>query len=388
MSDVWYLFDPQHPARAEQIMQRLRVDGRKLVIERGTFAGWKVVRTKRVLMPSAIDARLAEARKQGLAIESDPFVVLARLSARHPELEAAIQAIDDLDSAAGREALQVYADFLQAQGDARGTLAALQLRDPYARAPRAWLAEHRAQLFGPLAPDSWRSPGLQWRGGWIIGFVQLGHRRPHAPFADLLRLPACACLRSLRGVWPIVRDAVPHCRATLRRLQLDDLAEQMLDLGALPRLDELVLNLGGGAPRGISLASTRLPKLFVYANELTAIHSLLDTLPIGPLERFGFRIPWDSRPEQLRALLGHSALLSLREIDLIWNRPHYEGAPFDPGPLPGPLLDVLLEAPLLHRLERRDLCDLEVSEPQQIFDAFASAPGITNVWSPESATRP
>ena len=382
MSDVWYLFDPKHPARAEQVMQRLRVDGRKLVIERGTFAAWEVVRTKRVLMPSAIDARLAKAREQGLAIESDPFAVLDRLSARHPELEAAIQAIDDLDSAAGREALTVYADFLQSAGDARGTLAALQLRDSDG-ATREWLASHRAQLFGPLAADSWRSPKLRWRGGWIIGFVQLGNRIPQASFADLFRLPACACLRSLRGDWQIIRHAIPYCRTNLRRLQLDYVAEQMLDLGELPQLDELVLDLDGGAPLGISLAATRVPKLFVYANELTAIHRFLDARAIGPLDRFGFRIPWDGRPEELRALLGHAALLSLRELELMWNRPHYDGAPFDPGPLPGPLLDVLLEAPLLHRVERRDLWDLEMAEPQQLLDAFASAPGITKVRSPE-----
>lgn len=163
MSDVWYLFDPDHPARAEQTMQRVSVAGRKLVIERGTFGAWQVIREKRVLTPEAIEDRLADARARGLVVERDPFAVLERLSARHPELEAVIDAIDDLDSAAGREALEVYADFLLSQGDARGELAGLQLRDRFGSAAREWVANHRAQVFGPVAEGSWL-PRLHWRG--------------------------------------------------------------------------------------------------------------------------------------------------------------------------------------------------------------------------------
>lgn len=109
--------------------------------------------------------------------------------------------------------------------------------------------------------------------------------------------------------------------------------------------------------------------------------ALLDTVALEWLERFGFWIPWqESRPEQLRALLGHPALQSLRELAPVWMTTD-EG----PEPLEGPLLEALLEAPLLRRAELRDLSELEVADPQRVLDAFAEAPGVTKVCP---ATRP
>jgi hypothetical protein len=51
------------------------------------------------------------------------------------------------------------------------------------------------------------------------------------------------------------------------------------------------------------------------------------------------------------------------------------------GPIDQPLLDVLFAAPLLHRLELRDFSRLQVWEPEEVLDAFESAPGETLVGS-------
>lgn len=204
----WYVLDAADPRRAEQIMQRLRVEGRTLVIEQGTFAGWWPAKVARRLtrfgVERALEARLAKARARGLACERDPFVVLDRLSVRHPELEAAILASEKISPEARGEALEVYADFLQAQGDARGTLAMLRLHDREAKDTRRYLADHAAQILGPLAPQR-RSLDAAWVGGWIVS-LSLPTMLPgnNEAWSDVLRLPACACLRNLVGPYEAI----------------------------------------------------------------------------------------------------------------------------------------------------------------------------------------
>lgn len=216
----------------------------------------------------------------------------------------------------------------------------LQLQDPQAQVTRRYLLDHCAQILGPFTAHRWVLDAT-WMGGWIIALALPSE--PHGndvPWSSVARLPACACLRSLRGSHEAVRDALPHCRATLRSLIVEDRVEPI------------------------------------------TMHALLDTLPDGTLEHFGFQIPWFGKAEDFRALLEHTALRSLRGIALT-----REIKPFGDGLFSGPLLEALLEAPLLHRLELRDFSGLQVAEPQELVDAFASAPGRTLMWDP-SATRP
>jgi uncharacterized protein (TIGR02996 family) len=87
----------------------------------------------------------------------------------HPELEAAILA-DPSD----RHAWTVYADWLQAQGDVRGELAAVQLElelhpdDRGLRArEQALIAEHGRALLGDFASEKWNEIcAFTWRGGF------------------------------------------------------------------------------------------------------------------------------------------------------------------------------------------------------------------------------
>ncbi len=83
------------------------------------------------------------------------------------------------------EALAVYADWLQEQGDVRGELAALQLRaaanpkdKKLANAASKLLWEQRAYFYGPLAPfvneeDRDHPMIATWRAGWMEG-LELG----------------------------------------------------------------------------------------------------------------------------------------------------------------------------------------------------------------------
>src|SRR5438128_1191687 len=102
------------------------------------------------------------------------------------------------------EAYYVYGDWLQAEGDPRGELVALQaaqLRDPdddkVAQRAERYLKDHAAALLGEL--DVLPKRAL----GWYCGFVrsvelQLAGRQPLDTLRTLVRQPACRFVQSLR----------------------------------------------------------------------------------------------------------------------------------------------------------------------------------------------
>jgi hypothetical protein len=389
MSEVWYLFDPQHPRRAAQVLQRLQVEDATLVVEQGTFAKWEGVERQTLSSPraarSALAARLTDARARGLVSETDDVVVISRLSARHVELEAAMAAVAELDSPDGCELLQIYADYLQSEGDPRGMLASLQLRNLDAR---EWLAEHLAWCFGRFAPlvqiknKKKQVISVRWFGGWVteLWVHATRGRRAEAPtLASLLRLPVCAGLRRLSA--PALRlpeaSELP-CRASLRWLAIDGSPRGALTLGSLPRLEHLMLDR---CPRVLDVVAPNLRSLELRDVESRWVVEFLDNYSGGPIVRLACETrEADHNEADLRALLEHPALGSLSELSLSrkgeyrWLRESW--------------LRVLCEAPLLHRLELRDFSGLGVSNrPEQrerLLAAFASAPGKTHVRAARS----
>ena len=98
--------------------------------------------------------------------------------ARNPDLEQAIEA-DPYDTAT----YSVLADWLQAQGDPRGELIALQLANKDKQA-KALIAKQADYFLGPLAEhqlthDGEKTPAFTWRSGYIHGL-----RLSHNHYAD------------------------------------------------------------------------------------------------------------------------------------------------------------------------------------------------------------
>src|SRR5688572_29970061 len=104
--------------------------------------------------------------------------------ARNPELEQALLANPD-----DEQSYQVYADWLQAQGDPRGELASLQTgKIDAARRKREQelLTSNRAALLGEL-PEPADNSELQvvWHAGWLRS-VRLAAGEDHS-LPDLYR---------------------------------------------------------------------------------------------------------------------------------------------------------------------------------------------------------
>jgi hypothetical protein len=294
--------------------------------------------------------------------------------------EAAIQAIEQLDSPDARELLEVYADVLQAAGDPRGTLAALQLQEiDNGKAADAWLAEHREQIFGYLAELVRKPPVYErWHGGWLTDLEIAPSRsrpEPVPELAALLRLPVCACLRHLHAPqqeWPNRPDL--RCRASLRTLSIFGRSEAELELGELPRLEELTLT---GCPRSLAIEAPNLRWLRFVDTPPYEICSFLAS-PL-PTERLSVELRWIplTSAHELRELLHHPAIGRLRELNL-----GVEEYPFDDvaiiPPVPPEWINEILAAPLLRQLEVRSFSLAYWQEQaKRLVDGFASAPGRT-----------
>ncbi len=120
----------------------------------------------------AYEKLIAEKTKKGYR-EVGGGAAAAKGDARHPELEAAVEA-DPYD----REAYSVLADWLQEQGDPRGELIALQLAGKD-KAAKALIAKQAAYFLGPLAEhqktyDGEDTDAFTWRFGYIHA-LRLSH---------------------------------------------------------------------------------------------------------------------------------------------------------------------------------------------------------------------
>lgn len=295
----WYGFDPQHPARGDQPLIRLRAHGPSLAWERGRIGAWTHEREQAFddleALDHALERELARWAEQGLESSERELDIVQRSSAREPTLEAAIRVAEAPD-----EAMRVYADWLQRQGDPRGLVAALDLarseaestptRERLDQAFAATLLEHHAHLFGPLVEQE--LGGLRWSGGHVIE-LELAHQRfPDSPRSDLERLelllglPICACLRSLKirariGEGSAFETYEPTLLAGLRELVLDSVRASvtgLLDDSRLPRLERLELS-------GVRFSPLRLSKLQTLALTLWSYEWILDELRASSLPR-------------------------------------------------------------------------------------------------------
>lgn len=171
------------------------------------------------------------------------FRIVAPADPKQTELEAQILAHPDDDAG-----YLVYGDWLQAIGDPRGRLIAIQAArlagdtPALAAAEAELLATHRDALIGP---DAELEPlaRIEWHlGFWrTLGLGQLGAGSPPAREPEVTRLLACASARFLRELQvqgSVTRDVfalVPPVEQTLCELEIS-LGHDLIDDDDLARL--------------------------------------------------------------------------------------------------------------------------------------------------------
>lgn len=388
-----YAYDPRHAARGDQVIQRLRAGRRELevAVDRGKLGLWDSpevgsivdTHTERFTDPRLADGftveQLQRWERAGLAVAQRELEVLEALSAREPELEARLRA-DPRDA----DAHLIYGDWLQARGDARGQLIALQHGCERARGPeraelrereQSFRREHASHLFGPLR-QAIDAVAVRWSLGFIDeAFVgQTSWSRslggPFELLAGLLRLPVAARLIELGLTNALVRRpelaellAGSEVVANLRALSLGDHVEpagrrsptpgDFRDLW--PRLRRLRrLAVHGARPPLAGLASPTLEHLELHLRAIP--HDLPDRIASAELPELKVLTLSVSRAEALvrsdldRLLAAPSlARLTCFELQL----------PNDPCPLA--LAEHLLRQPRIAALDCLDLsrCALE-----------------------------
>jgi uncharacterized protein (TIGR02996 family) len=203
-------FDPHNPARGDQAVQRLRAGELELTIDQGPLGAIETGESEsfadEALTERRVKAQLDRWAAAGLLIADSEIGVLEQLSERDLGLEASLREHpEDL------ETHLIYSDWLQARGDPRGQLIALQHavtqasrreRRQLRTREREYLVEHSGHLFGPL-----RSYAQSLRVRWTLGFIDAASIGPmdlERPLAEpyevltwLLRLPVAARMTSL-----------------------------------------------------------------------------------------------------------------------------------------------------------------------------------------------
>lgn len=347
-------YDPRHPLRGDQPLRRLRWLDDALALDHGTLSCWALGELERLGSSEALAlavVRECEAwMREGLAIATDERSLIEALSARELRLEAEIRAAEDLGAAAG-----VYTDWLQSQGDPRGWLVSVE--------PEL-LERHASHLFGSAA---WLLSALEleWCGGVLVGLsnekqpngVGRGTWRDIDALFELLGLPLCACLRSLRvGAGKLVSRDVelrlasvdPRVREGLRAFALRTyVGDSFGRCELLPNLEALELTV----PLSRPLRFDRLRELSVRVWSTDSAAAALRESSLPGLHSVTLRVEsmaWSG----IDTLLSCPALLTVRSLRL--EDPSADGHPVwtEHGP---ELLTRLLRAPLIERLERLDL---------------------------------
>ncbi|HEU0031778.1 MAG TPA: hypothetical protein VFQ53_14170 [Kofleriaceae bacterium] len=275
-------------------------------------------------------------------------------------------AMGDLETAIaadpyGTSVYAVYGDSLQAAGDPRGELIALQLAEDakpgdakLVAAIGRLLEKHRAHLFGPLAKHAGKlrefSEGaFIWRFGFIH-IAQLDRQELTDPLA------------------PIVRDLLHHpsgrfvAELLLRDDDERDLAEllELLATGEPLSLRALELTTAAdvGDLGGVLRAHPKLRRLAVRgrvgSDAVTPIRTTLRSIvaaALPELEELELRlVNRDARVPDVRALLRRTDLPALRRLRL-------RSADF-----PNEILADLVESPFASQLELVDLSLCEIGD--------------------------
>ncbi|HLT34787.1 MAG TPA: ribosomal protein L7/L12 [Enhygromyxa sp.] len=273
-----YGFDPADPRRGDQPLERIRVVELGVAFDHGRLGAWTLglaVPCELDELLASIDERLhawARARKRQATSERDVF---EQLIVREPNFEDRLRTRDD--EARRREAA-VYGDWLQAQGDPRGSIAAVALAADEAELDRL-VSEHRSHLFGPSlglaapAKTTWLGPVLDTL---VIRQEQAEPIPSDESVAELLATPACACLRSLMIDRMIERDetlgdalAAAACAPGLRELRVKNARALTLRGDSFARLEALTLS------GRLTLGPITLPAL-------RSLHVIIE-LPLAPL---------------------------------------------------------------------------------------------------------
>jgi uncharacterized protein (TIGR02996 family) len=336
----------------------------------------------------AYDRQIALKRKKGYKLVPGTEEPEARrreapaatIGARNPELEAAVIA-DPNDDAA----LLVLGDWLQAQGDPRGELVALQHaqrgeKDPIKflamkRNVEAHYATHEAALLGALHP--WRHVlKLDWQIGFVRGArVSMAARREGDPdmafvVGELARVPAAVALQELalgslgepdpdRGRYQDVLDLLAHTGEprALRTLFLGDYwpgtrgePGQLGNIEALSRFSQLRrLVVAHGTVRFGSLVLPELRSFDHRANVDAAALAWLHTQTWPKLEQLSITVHGVT-PNAYIALLSPARFPAVRQLRLI------DSTSTDA------LCDALATVPLVRQLELLDLDDGELTD--------------------------
>ncbi|KIG11721.1 WGR domain protein [Enhygromyxa salina] len=297
---IWrrvYAYDPRDPARADQVIQRLRAGAGELVIDEGQLGalveGEPQLFADKRLTERRLLVELDRWRARGLQLADSEIQIVEALSERDLALETALRNNPD-DVAAHL----IYGDLLQTRGDARGQLIALQharslacgtkLTQLEAR-ERDLLARHASHLFGPLRSVA-QAVVVRWSLGFIdAAFIGVGRGRailaPLQALSDLLRLPIAARMTSLGVTSALLSRAQlepvlcsSEVVACLRELELGD---HVADAGfALPARPE-------PAPSRRQLGSARehpsLTRLWSHLRKLEKLILHSDQPPLHEL---------------------------------------------------------------------------------------------------------
>jgi hypothetical protein len=391
-----YAFDPADPRRGDQPIERIRVVERGLAFERGRLGEWTseaIVPCELGQLPAAVDEHRQAWTRAGKLEAGSELSILERLSARDPTLEDRLRTSDG--EARLREAA-VYGDWLQAQGDPRGLIAAAALavgeagevaavRDERQRELERLEVDHASHTFGP-ARELMRVARWQWCGPVLDSLVlhqrdREGILRPPAAcdrLAELLASPICACLRSLAVVGRLERDtilgeivAAAPCASGLRELHVSGDMNLTLRGDALARLETLTLH--GRVTLGPArfLALRKLDVTLVPLAPLVAAFVDLDT---PALEDLKILVEADDYWEQnygplqsnLFEVLSQPGFAKLRSLTIA-------GGPFYVG-----FADLLARIPAIATLEHLDLHDAEMNSEcrQQLERSRARLPGL------------
>ena len=250
----------------------------------------------------------------------------------NPDLEAAL--LEDPDNLAG---WQVYGDWLQQQGDPRGTY--ISQKKPVVAAPRDLRAAERLRQFEENNAAYLRAGLREVQLGW--GFLDV-IRIENAAELDVLAAPAGRFVRrievtypSVEGLAAIIEAIGRHAPRTLRQLAIE-----------------------GHTPlRTVEPIAALLPQLRVLDLESTLDSVCVEQLakvPLPHLQELGLSADQENRSDLV-------ALLTRRGLDRVTTVRFYDRARFD-------VCGILASSSIAPRLEKLMIVDHEWGTIRSLLD--------------------
>ena len=276
-------FDPHDPARGDQPIQRMRAGELEFVLDHGTLGALELGDPESFADEGLTQRRVVSQLERwiaaGLLLADSEIATLEALSERDFGLEATLR-----EQPEDVESHLIYGDWLQARGDARGQLIALQHaiaqaveteRPQLLAREREYRAEHLGHLFGPL-----RSLAETLVQRWSLGFIDAAwvgagglERTLAGPFevlSALLRLPIAARMTELG-----LTNSLVHAHGLERLLCSSEVIANLraLELGAPVKLERERRRMPAFARLWLHLRKLR--KLTIHGDQppLRALHS-------------------------------------------------------------------------------------------------------------------